>query len=187
MFNGTGGTWRTVVGVVDDVYQYGRDSARTMQFYVPHAENGGGSMTGLVRSTRSPHDISRAIRSTVSLTDPEQAVYDAVTMESVLSSSVAARRFTLLVFLAFSMSALLLASIGLYGVVSYGVAQRTREFGIRVALGAKRADVLRLVLVEGTQLVVLGLASGLIAGLAGLRFPSSLLSWRNPNARLNFF
>ena len=122
----------------------------------------------------------------MSLTDPEQAVYDAVTMESVLSSSVAARRFTLLVFLAFSMSALLLASIGLYGVVSYGVAQRTREFGIRVALGAKRADVLRLVLVEGTQLVVLGLAAGLIGALTVTRFISSLLFGVRPNDALTF-
>jgi putative ABC transport system permease protein len=186
IWTGAGMAWRTVVGVVDDVYQYGRDSAKTMQFYVPHAENGGGSMTVLVRSTRSPDDIERAVRSTVSLTDPEQAVYDAVTMESVLSNSVAARRFTLLVFLTFSTAALLLAGIGLYGVVAYGVAERTREFGIRIALGAKRADVLRLVLTEGTQLVVLGLAAGLIAALTVTRFISSLLFGVSPNDGLTF-
>src|SRR5260370_35131751 len=109
-----------------------------MQFYVPHAENGGGSMTVLVRSTRSPDDIARAIQTTVSLTDPEQAVYDAVTMESVLSSTVASRRFTLAIVLVFATVALLLAGIGLYGVVAYGVPERGRAFGIRVALGAKR-------------------------------------------------
>jgi len=186
MWTGSGMTWRSVVVVVADVYQYGRVSAKTMQFYVPHAENGGGAMTVLARSTRSPDDIARAIRSTVSMTDPEQAVYDAVTMESVLSNSVAARRFTLLVFLTFSTAALLLAGIGLYGVVAYGVAERTREFGIRVALGAKRTDVLRLVLTEGTQLVMLGLAAGLVAALAVTRFISSLLFGVSPNDALTF-
>jgi ABC-type antimicrobial peptide transport system permease subunit len=107
-------------------------------------------------------------------------------MESVLSNSVAARRFTLLVFLTFSTAALLLAGIGLYGVVAYGVTERTREFGIRIALGARRADVLRLVLTEGTHLVVLGLAAGLIAALTVTRFISSLLFGVSPNDALTF-
>ncbi len=186
IWTGAGQTWRTVVGVADDVYQYGRDSAKTMQFYVPHAENGAGSMTVLVRSTRRPDDIARAIRSTVRLADPEQAVFDEATMESVVSSTVAARRFTLFIVLAFATAALLLAGIGLYGVVAYGAAQRTREFGIRVALGARRADVLRLVLGEGAQLVVLGLVAGLIAALAVTRLVSTLLFGVSPNDALTF-
>jgi len=91
-----------------------------------------------------------------------------------------------LVFLTFSTAALLLAGIGLYGVVAYGVAERTREFGIRVALGAKRTDVLRLVLTEGTQLVMLGLVAGLIGALAVTRFISSLLFGVSPNDALTF-
>jgi putative ABC transport system permease protein len=186
ILTGAGMNWRTVVGVVDDVYQYSRDSAKTMQFYVPHAENGGGNMTLLVRSTRSPDDIAHAIRSAVSQTDPEQAMFDADTMESVVGNTVASRRFTLLVALTFATAALLLAGIGLYRVIAYGVAEKTREFGIRIALGAKRLDVLWLVLVDGTKLVVVGLTAGLIAALAVTRLISSLLFGIRPNDALTF-
>ncbi|HYL75906.1 MAG TPA: ABC transporter permease [Bryobacteraceae bacterium] len=181
IWTGSGRTWRTVVGVVDDTYQYSRDSPKTMQLYVPHADNGGASMTVLVRTMRSPDDIAQDIRTAVSQTDPEQAVFDAATMESVVGNTVATRRFTLFITLSFAAAALLLAGIGLYGVVAYGVAEKTREFGVRVALGAKRWDVLRLVLVEGTQLVVVGLAAGLIAALALTRFLSSLLFGVKPS------
>ena len=175
MWTGAGMTWRTVVGVVGDVYQYTRDSPKTMQFYVPHEENGGGSMTLLVRSARSPSDIATAMRTAVKSADPEQAIYNASTMESVLSATVAGRRFSMLVVLSFAAAALLLSGIGLYGVVAYGVAERTREFGIRSALGASRADVLRLVLSEGTRLAAFGLAAGLLAALAAARLLSTML------------
>lgn len=126
-------------------------------------------------STVAPQSLAAAVRQEVQALDPEQPVFDVMTMEERLAGSAAPRRFTLLLLGAFAMLALVLASIGVYGVISYLVTQRTHEVGIRRALGARGADVLRLFLEQGMALGLLGVALGLLGALALTRAITSML------------
>jgi putative ABC transport system permease protein len=175
MGRGPGNSTRTVIGVVGDVYQYGLDSEKTMQLYVPHAENAGGNMTLVVRSSIDPLRLLSAIRAEVRAMDKDQPVYEVATMEQMLADSMARQRFSMSLLAFFAAGALLLAAIGIYGVLSYAVTQRTHEFGIRLALGAKPRDVLKLVLRDGVVLVVIGMATGIAGAFAATRAMTSLL------------
>src|SRR5215831_8884139 len=175
MGRGPGNTVRTVIGVVGDVYQYGLDSEKTMQLYVPHAENAGGNMTLVVRSSIDPLRLLPAIRLEVRAVDKDQPVYAVATMEQILADSMARQRFSMTLLAVFAAGALLLAAIGIYGVLAYAVMQRRHEFGIRLALGAQPRDVLRLVLRDGLVLVVIGMATGLAGAFAATRAMTSLL------------
>jgi putative ABC transport system permease protein len=175
-----GQTWRTVVGVVKDVKQAGLDAAHTMQVYVPHAQYRNDHLTLVVRTASDPLSFAMAVRQQVSALDKDLAVSDIASMEQVLSGSIAAQRFSTVLLGGFAVLGLLLASVGVYGILSYSVAQRTPEIGIRVALGAEEWDVLSLVVRQGLRLALLGVGAGAVAALALTRLMSSLLFETSP-------
>jgi putative ABC transport system permease protein len=167
--------WRAVVGVVEDVKQAKLDAPRTMQIYLPHPQNRNGVMVLAVRTDRDALNYASSVRQQVSALDRDLAVSNVASMEEVFSDSVAARRFSTVLLGLFAGLGLLLAAVGLYGILSYSVAQRTREIGIRMALGAARTDVLSLVAGQGLRLALVGIAVGIVAAFAITRLMSSLL------------
>lgn len=168
--------WRTVIGIVDHVHHYGLDSRGREQVYVPESQIPYGRDLYLAaRTSLDPTSITNAIRQQVATIDREVPIYNIATMDELLSHSVAQPRLNLTLLAAFASMALLLAAVGVYGVMAYAVTQRTHELGIRMALGATQRDVLKLVLLEGGRLAVAGLAIGLLASLALTRVMASLL------------
>jgi putative ABC transport system permease protein len=166
---------RAIVGVVGDVNHYDLETAPDLQSYVPHAQWTDSYMQLVVRTTTDPGAITGAVRRTIHALDPDMPLHKVATMRQLVSTSVAQRRFTLLLIAVFAGVALLMAAIGLYGVMAYSVTQRIREIGIRVALGAQSADVLRLVVGQGMRLIALGVALGLMTALALTRLMKKLL------------
>jgi putative ABC transport system permease protein len=146
-----------------------------MQIYLPEAQFPTSFMTLVVHTSGDPLRLIAAVRNTVYEMDKDQAVYNIATMEQLLAESISLRRFSMLLLMTFAGVALLLAGIGIYGVISYSVAQRTQEIGIRMALGARATDVLRLVLGQFMRLTVLGVAVGLVAAYLLTRLMASLL------------
>jgi putative ABC transport system permease protein len=168
-------SWYTIVGVVGDTKLYGLDNAARLEVYVPYRQKYDTDMTLAVRSTSDPAALTSAIRAAVASVDKDQPLFAINTMDDLVSSSVSTRHETLVLLGLFSALALILATIGIYGVVSYNVALRRQEIGIRVALGAQQADVLRMVLGQGARLALLGVGIGLVVALALTRLLSSLL------------
>ncbi|MFN7994926.1 MAG: ABC transporter permease [Bryobacteraceae bacterium] len=167
--------WRTIVGVVGDVYQYGLDAKRSAQLYFPHAQLPTGDMTLVIRSAHNPSALEPGVQAAVQAFDKDQPLYDVATMEQVMAESLSSRRFSLVLLAAFAALALALACVGVYGVVSYSVSQRTQEFGTRLALGAKPRDLLRLVIGQGMAVVSAGVIAGVVAAIVLTRFLASLL------------
>ncbi len=167
--------WITIVGVLHDTKLYGLASPSRLEVYLPLRQNVTGSMTLAVRSTRDPSAVASDIRSIVSSIDRDQPITESATMHQLLQDSIWSQRttFTLLGF--FSAIAVLLAAVGIYGVISYSVAQRTQEIGIRLALGAQPVDVLKMVLAQGAKLSIAGLVIGLLMGAGLTRLMSKLL------------
>ena len=170
---------QTIVGVIGDVKQSGLAAPVAMEIYTPVAQTGFAFLTQrmslAVRSEGDPAALSAAIRRAIQNIDPAQPVYRVQTMEAAIEESLAANRFNTLLLSIFAGLALLLGMIGVYGVMSYTVRQRTREIGIRIALGARAADVFRLVLGESLALAGAGIVIGLAASLALSRVLSGLL------------
>ena len=129
----------------------------------------------LVRTSTDPLSLAAPVRNQISALDKDQAVFNVRTMEQALARSVSARRFSMILLSVFAALALVLAAVGIYGVISYSVAQRTREVGIRMALGAQTTDVLKLVVRDGLKLVTIGVAVGLIGAFALTRLMTTLL------------
>jgi putative ABC transport system permease protein len=167
--------WRTIVGVVGNVKQYALDRKDPMQIYLPEAQFPTNFMTLVVHTTSDPKSLIAAVRSQIYTMDKDQAVYDIATMEQLLADSIALRRFSTLMLMSFAGIALLLAGVGIYGVISYSVSQRTHEIGVRMALGASRRDITRLVVRQGMTMTLVGVGLGLIAALALTRVMESLL------------
>jgi putative ABC transport system permease protein len=159
--------WVTIVGVLADTKMYGLANPARLEVYVPFRQMAANEMVLLVKSGVEPAALVSAIRGVVVSIDKEQPIFGIATMQEVVNASVSTRRITLILLGLFSGLALVLASIGIYGVVSYSVAQRAREIGIRMALGAQRGDVLRLVLAQGGRISLAGIAIGSAAS-AGL-------------------
>jgi putative ABC transport system permease protein len=169
--------WATIVGVIGDVRGYGLDSPTRAEIYWPMTQKGDQAslMTMIVRTGHDPGALAGAARAAIAEVDPAQPVFDVRPLDDVVASSLAQRRFTLTLMLLFGLVALLLAAVGIYGVMAYTVAQRTQEIGIRVALGATAATVLAMVLRDGMKLVALGLVVGGGAALVLTRVGASLL------------
>ncbi len=153
--------WRTVVGVVADEKQDALSATVMPEVYEAHAQDPRTSMAVIVRATGDPLALVPAIRRTVAGLDDKLALYDIRTLEQLVDRSLAVERFATLVLTSFAAGALLLAAIGLYGVIAFTVATRTREIGLRLALGASRAAVLWMVVWEGLSVVLAGLVVGL--------------------------
>ena len=166
---------QTIVGVVDDIHETTPDGPPAPAMYISAEQHPVSWMVLVVRSTRDDASLLTAIRTRLEAIDPELPLSDVRTLNDVVGASVASQRLSASILGAFAMLALLLAAVGLYGVISYSVAQRTQELGIRVALGAGRAALLRLVMRQGVGLVLVGLVLGLTAALAAGRIMASQL------------
>jgi putative ABC transport system permease protein len=168
--------WMTIVGVAKDVRQFNLTAEPKPQMYLSYEQADFFEPDDLVvRTDVEPMSLAATVRRTVWEVDKEQPVSDIRTMEDILSESIARQRFSMLLLGTFAIVALVLAAVGIYGVMSYSVAQRTREIGLRMALGARRSDVLKLVVGQGLKLVLIGVACGLVAALLLTRVMSSLL------------
>jgi len=178
--------WRAVVGVVQDVKQAGLDAPATAQIYLPHAQYAIGSLTLVVHSTVAPLSLTAPIREQLFTIDPEIAASNISTMEEVLANSVASQRFSTALLGTLAGFGLILSSIGIYGVLSYGVLQRTREIGIRMTLGATSRRIVSLIMAQGVKLLAVGLAVGFIAALFLTHFMSSLLFGVTANDPLTY-
>jgi len=167
--------WQEIVGVVGNVKQYGLQEDMLPTIFVPQAQRPEPAMAVVVRSSLRPDQLVPEIRRQVAALDRNRPLIQVRTMDQVIADSVADRRLPMLILGAFAVAALLLGAIGVYGIVGYSVAQRTQEFGIRMALGARRRDVVRMVLGQGLRLALFGLLIGLAGSLAVARLIAGLL------------
>jgi putative ABC transport system permease protein len=161
--------WRTIVGVVADEKQDGLASGTMPEVYDPHTQDGSNAMAFVVRTSGDPVGRMAEFRAAIADIDPAVAIYDIKTLAEVVSESLAEERFTTVLLGAFAAIGLVLAAVGLYGIVAFSVTERTREIGVRLALGATRGGVLRMVVWDGLRLVLVGLALGVAAAFATTR------------------
>jgi putative ABC transport system permease protein len=180
--------WIEVVGVVRHTMHEGLDGQRRIQLYLPVPQNAISFMAMAVRTRGEPLSALGAVRAAVRSVDPDLPLASVNAMDALIETSTGPRRFTMLLLGVFAGLALLLASIGLYGVMSYTVTQRTQEIGVRVALGAGTREVLRLVLGQGMRLALVGVAIGFAAALGVTRLMKAMLfpPGANPTDLLTF-
>jgi putative ABC transport system permease protein len=167
--------WITIVGLVGDTKLYGLENPARLEVYIPFRQDTASDMDLLVKSALDPAALISSIRGVVASIDKNEPIFAISTMDQLRSDSVSTRRITLVLLGAFSGLALALATIGIYGVISYSVAQRIHEIGIRMALGAQHQNVLRMVLGQGGKIALAGIGTGIVAALALTRMMSSLL------------
>jgi putative ABC transport system permease protein len=167
--------WRTIIGVVGDVRQRGLEAEAHPQIYTPFAEYQHTTMSLAIRTTGDPQAMLGAVRREIAALDPLLAPYNIFTLEEAVERTLVGRRLATWLLALFAGAALLLAAVGIYGVMSYTVSQRTREIGVRLALGAEARDVLRLVLGQGLRLIGLGIAAGCVTALLLARLLRTML------------
>jgi putative ABC transport system permease protein len=167
--------WREIVGVVADVRNRALNMEPRAVYYVPQTQVPFNQMIMVVKTTGDPHSLISAASKEVAAIDADLPVFGVKTMEEYISSSVSTPRFNTTLLSIFAAVALILTVVGLYGVMSYSVAQRTNEIGIRLALGAQTRDVLKLILSQGLRLILLGLGIGLLGAFALMKIISGLL------------
>lgn len=167
--------WVEIVGVVRHIRHHKLDANVREEVYYPHAMRSFSGMTLAIRTTSDPLSLTGAVREAVRSIDRDQPVYRIRTMDELVAAARAPARFTLLLLLVFAGVAAVLAVVGIYGVISHAVTERTHEIGVRMALGADASDVLKLVVGQGLILTLIGIAIGLIASLVVTRVMTGLL------------
>ena len=172
---GDGAQHAEIVGVVKDVRRSSLEQSPSGEMYRAYRQRCWGTMSLVVRTARNPADLTRAVRNELDALDKDLPLENVRTMTQLVAASVAQRRLSTQLLGVFAGAALLLASLGLYGVLAYNVTQRTREIGVRIALGAQRRDVLGLVVGQGMRLALVGVGIGMAAALALARVLKSLL------------
>ena len=167
--------WFTIVGIVGDLRHRGLDEDPRPEFYVPHPQRPFRGMILALRSAQDPRALVSAIRRELQAFDPEQPLANIKTLEQITAESISPRQLSVVLIGVFAAVALVLASVGIYGVMSFLVVQRTHEIGVRMALGAQRSDVLRLVMGHALRLVLVGAAIGLAVALVSSRALQAML------------
>jgi predicted permease len=175
--------WRTVIGVTKNVHHKALDAAETMQFYVPERQwfFSDNQEVLVVRTRTEPNALAAAVRRVVHDIDPTQPIVGIAAMDDVIAASTAQRRLALVLFAGFAMASVLLAVAGIYGVLAGNVAERTREIGLRAALGATPAGILKLIVGQGARLALIGIAVGLLGALGLTRSLQALLFGVGPH------
>jgi putative ABC transport system permease protein len=179
--------WATIVGVVGDVRTFALDEPPQPTMYWPVAQiRATPSLAIVVRTNSDPATLTGPVREAIAKIDPAQPIYDMQTLDQLVAKSLGQRRFTLTLMVLFGIIALVLSAIGIYGVMAFAVTQRTQEIGIRMALGARAIDVLRMVVGSGMFLAAIGVAVGLIGSFGLTRLMSSLLFGVSPTDLVTF-
>ena len=180
------GKWITIVGVVGRVKQYTLDSDSRIALYLPQTQYPSRNMNVVLRSRTDPANLTAAVKRELRALDADLPMYNVQTMERRLDTSLARRKFSMVLLAAFGGFAFVLATIGVYGVMAYLVSQGTRELGIRIALGASPVNILGLVVRQGMALAIAGVGIGLAAALGLTRLIASLLFAVRPTDALTF-
>lgn len=170
-----GESWMSIVGVVADTKRLGVDTAAKPEVYFPYLQAPSPSMSLVLRTTTEPLSLVGAVKNQIQTIDKDLPLGESATMQQVLSDSNSGRRFNLVLLTVFATVALILAMVGIYGVMSYAVTQRTHEIGIRMAIGAQSRDVFRMVVGEGMILALIGIGCGLIGAFALTRLMTTML------------
>jgi putative ABC transport system permease protein len=179
-------TWRTIVGVVGDTKQMGVASETMPEIFIPFEQSPNPDMSLIIRTDADPTSLIPAVRAVVASLDKDVPIYGAETLDNLLAGQVASQRFNMALLGTFAGLALLLAAVGIYGVMAYAVGQRTQEIGIRMALGALPENVLRMVLAQGARLAIFGVVLGTGAGIALTRLLRTLLFEVKPSDPTTF-
>ncbi len=178
--------WVTVVGVVGDIRQSGLDQETAPHVYAPYQQMPARRSGILLRTSVDPLSLAATIQKQVNAVDPDLPIYNLHAMDELIAGSMGGRRLNLVLLAAFALTALALAAVGIYGVISYSVSQRAREIGIRLAIGAQRTDVMKLIVWQGMIPVAIGVAAGIAGALALARAITTLLVGISANDPITF-
>ena len=179
-------SWISIVGIIGDVKQLGLDSSAKPEVYFPYLQVVAPEMSLVIRTSSNPLSLAAALKSQIQVIDKDLPIDDAKTMQQLLAESSSGRRFNMLLLSVFAAVALVLAIVGIYGVMSYTVARRTHEIGIRVAVGAQPLDVFRMVIGQGMKLAIIGVACGLVGAFGLTRLMTTMLFGVEPTDPATF-